>query len=125
MVSELRFFDTPQVHSAYRIRQLMVVVCRVSKLFLLNLFGKYLNRTLVYSLPLFYFLSYLYVFWIFYLIYLSVIASSWVGRSLEPFIPIGSLFRWVSTDGHRHRHEQESLVSGFEKINMEREDSIV
>ena len=102
----------------------MVVVCRVSKLFYKRLFGKYLNRTLVYSLPLFYFLSYLCVFWIFCLIYLPVIAPSWVGRSLA-FYLIGPIFRRISTDEHHHRREQELLVSGVEKINMTQEVSIV
>ena len=31
----------------------------------------------------------------------------------------------ISTDGHRHRREQEPLVSGVEKIYMMLEDSIV
>ena len=31
----------------------------------------------------------------------------------------------ISTEGHRHRREQEPLVSGVEKNNMAREDSIV
>ena len=46
------------------------------------------------------------------------------GRSLA-FYLIGSTFERISTDGHRHRHEQECFVSGVEKTNMEREDSIV
>ena len=44
---------------------------------------------------------------------------------LFPFILIGSIFGRISTDGHLHRREQEPLVSGVEKNNMEREDSIV
>ena len=42
-----------------------------------------------------------------------------------PFILIGSIFGRISTEGHRHQREQEPLVSGLEKINMAREDSIV
>ena len=33
--------------------------------------------------------------------------------------------RMISTDEHRHRREQEPLVSGVEKITMAPEDSIV
>ena len=64
------------------------------------------------------------MFWNFYLIYLPVIASSWVD-DLFAFFLIGSILGSISTEGHRHRCEQESLVSGVEKIYMVREDSIV
>ena len=46
------------------------------------------------------------------------------GRSLASYL-IGSIFGRISTDEHHHQREQEPLVSGVEKINMEEEDSIV
>ena len=45
------------------------------------------------------------------------------GRSLA-FYPIGPIFERISTEGHLHRREQEPLVSGVEKINQVRKDSI-
>ena len=44
---------------------------------------------------------------------------------LFAFILIGSIFGRILTDELRHRCEQESLVSGVEKINLAKEDSIV
>ena len=46
------------------------------------------------------------------------------GRSLSSIL-IGSILEEISTEGHCHRREQETLVSGVEKFYMEREDSIV
>ena len=45
------------------------------------------------------------------------------GRSLASYL-IGSIFGRILTDGHRHRREQDLLVSGVEKNNMAPEVSI-
>ena len=63
-------------------------------------------------------------FKIFSLIYLPVIASSWVD-DLLPFYPNRSDFGSILMEGHLHRREQEPLVSGVEKIYTMLEDSIV
>ena len=44
---------------------------------------------------------------------------------LSAFYLIGSILEALSTEGHRHRREQEPLVSGVERLYMVSEDSIV
>ena len=40
----------------------------------------------------------------------------------KPFNPIGSIIGRFLVEEHRHQHEQELLVSGVEKKNLETED---
>ena len=95
----------------------MVVVCRVSKLFEKISIG-FLFIPYLYSIPP------LTLYDLNLLSYLSFGYSIFVGGRSLAFYLIGSIFGRISTDEHRHRHEQEPLVSGVEKINMVREDSI-